>query len=50
LAYLGVARSYAALGNKAASRGQYEAFLRAWKSADRDLPILKDTNTELAKL
>ena len=50
MAYLGLARSYAALGNKEASRGQYEAFLRAWKNADRDLPILKDTNTELAKL
>jgi eukaryotic-like serine/threonine-protein kinase len=50
LAYLGMARSYAALGNKEASRGQYEAFLKAWKNADRDLPILKDTNTELAKL
>ncbi len=50
LAYLGVARSYAALGNTSASRRQYEAFLGAWKNADRDLPILKDVNTEVSKL
>jgi len=50
LAYLGRARSYAALGNTKASRGQYEAFLSAWKNADHDLPVLKDANTELAML
>ena len=50
LAYLGMARSYAALKNTSASRGQYEAFLTAWKDADRDLPVLKDVNRELAKL
>jgi predicted Zn-dependent protease len=50
LAYLGLARSYAMLGNTIASRTQYEAFLGAWKNADRDLPIYKDANSELAKL
>ncbi len=50
LAYLGMARSYAALGDASASRGEYEAFLGAWKNADRDLPILKEANTELSKL
>jgi hypothetical protein len=45
-----MARSYAALGDTSASRGQYEAFLNTWKNADRDLPVLKDVNTELAKL
>ena len=50
LAYLGMARSYAALGNTSASRGQYEAFLGVWRNADRDLPILKDVNTEVSKL
>ncbi len=50
LAYLGMARSYAALGNTGASRAQYEAFLGAWKNADPDLPILKRANTELSKL
>jgi len=50
LAYLGMARSYAALGNASASRSQYEAFLSAWKNADRDLPVLKAANTEFAKL
>jgi len=50
LAHLGMARSYAALGDTSASRGQYEAFLNTWKNADRDLPVLKDVNTELAKL
>jgi hypothetical protein len=38
------------LGNTIASRTQYEAFLGAWKNADRDLPIYKDANSELAKL
>ena len=50
LAHLGMARSYAELGNTSASRDQYEAFLGAWKNADHDLPVLKDVNTELAKL
>ena len=50
LAHLGMARSYAALGDTSASRGQYEAFLGAWKNADRDLPVLKAANTEFAKL
>jgi len=50
LADLGMARSYAELGNTSAARSQYEAFLSAWKNADRDLPVLRDVNTELAKL
>jgi DNA-binding winged helix-turn-helix (wHTH) protein/tetratricopeptide (TPR) repeat protein len=50
MARLGLARSYAALGNKEASRAQYDAFLQTWKNADRDLPILRDTSTDLAKL
>jgi DNA-binding winged helix-turn-helix (wHTH) protein/tetratricopeptide (TPR) repeat protein len=49
-AHLGLARSYAMLGNTSASRNQYEAFLSAWKDADRDLPALKEANTELARL
>jgi eukaryotic-like serine/threonine-protein kinase len=50
LATLGLARSYALLGNTSASRNQYEAFLSAWKDADRDLPVLKEANAELARL
>jgi DNA-binding winged helix-turn-helix (wHTH) protein/tetratricopeptide (TPR) repeat protein len=50
LAYLGLARSYAMLGNTSASRTQYETFLGAWKNADRDLPVFREANSELAKL
>jgi len=50
LAHLGLARSYAMLGNTSASRTQYEAFLGAWKNADRELPVYKEANSELAKL
>jgi tetratricopeptide (TPR) repeat protein len=50
MAHLGLARSYAILGDKSASRSQYQAFLSAWKNADRDLPVLKEANTEMAKL
>jgi len=50
LAHLGLARAYAMLGNTSASRTQYEAFLGAWKNADRELPVYKEANSELAKL
>jgi DNA-binding winged helix-turn-helix (wHTH) protein/tetratricopeptide (TPR) repeat protein len=49
LAQLGLARSYAMMGNTSASRSQYEAFLSAWKDADHDLPVLKEANAELSK-
>jgi len=38
LAYLGLVRSHAMLGNTTASRTQYQKFLDAWKHAGRDLP------------
>jgi DNA-binding winged helix-turn-helix (wHTH) protein len=50
LAYLGLARSYAMLGNTESSRTQYQAFLGVWKNADRDLPLYQQANSELVKL
>jgi len=50
LAHLGLARAYAAAGNRPASRIEYESFLAAWKDADTDMPLLKAAKAELAKL
>jgi DNA-binding winged helix-turn-helix (wHTH) protein/Flp pilus assembly protein TadD len=50
LAHLGLARADAMAGNIPASRSEYNAFLAAWKNADRDLPVLKAAQAELAKL
>jgi tetratricopeptide (TPR) repeat protein len=50
LARLGLARAYALEGNTAKARGAYQDFLTAWKSADSDIPILKQAKLEYAKL
>jgi tetratricopeptide (TPR) repeat protein len=50
LAYIGLARSYGVLGNADASREQYKTFLRLWKNADGNLPILRDVDREISKL
>jgi serine/threonine protein kinase/tetratricopeptide (TPR) repeat protein len=50
LARLGLARSYALVGDNARSREAYEAFLSSWKDADSDIPILKEAKREFSKL
>ena len=50
LARLGLARTYAIQGETAKARAAYQDFLTLWKGADPDIPILKETNAEYAKL
>jgi eukaryotic-like serine/threonine-protein kinase len=50
LARLGLARAYALQGDAAKARVAYQDFLKLWKDADPDIPILKEAKTEYAKL
>jgi serine/threonine protein kinase/tetratricopeptide (TPR) repeat protein len=50
LAHLGLARSYALLGDEAQARSAYQEFLTLWKDADADIPILKKAKAEYAKM
>jgi hypothetical protein len=50
LAHLGLARAYALSGDAAQSRTAYLDFLTLWKDADPDIPVLKQAQSELAKL
>jgi eukaryotic-like serine/threonine-protein kinase len=46
LARLQMARAFTAEGNLAEAKTEYEDFLRKWKSADPDVPILKQAIQE----
>ena len=50
LARLGVARAYALQSNQAQARVAYQDFLKLWKYADADIPILIEAKAEYAKL
>lgn len=50
LARLGLARSYALQGDPAKARAAYQDFLKLWKDADPDVPILKQAKAEYVKL
>jgi eukaryotic-like serine/threonine-protein kinase len=50
LAHLGLARAYALAGDKDKSRPAYQDFFTLWKSADSDVPILKQAKSEYANL
>ena len=50
LARLQLARSYALSRNTVKAKEAYNQFLALWKNADPDIPILKEANTEFAKL
>jgi hypothetical protein len=50
LARLGLARGYALAGNKVIARANYQEFLELWKGADPDIPILKEAESEYARL
>jgi eukaryotic-like serine/threonine-protein kinase len=47
---LGLARAYAMQRDVAKSRAAYEALFSEWKTADPDIPILKQAKAEYAKL
>jgi serine/threonine protein kinase len=50
LAHLGLARTYALLGDSVKAKTAYQDFLQLWKNADPDVPILKQAKPEFAKL
>jgi eukaryotic-like serine/threonine-protein kinase len=50
LSYLGMARGYVLAGEDTQARNAYEKFLALWKSADPDLPVLRQSRAEYAEL
>jgi eukaryotic-like serine/threonine-protein kinase len=50
LAHVGLARAYAASGDKTKARTAYQDFFSLWKDGDSDIPILKEAKAEYAKL
>jgi eukaryotic-like serine/threonine-protein kinase len=50
VAHLGLARAYALSGENVKSRTAYQDFLKVWKDADPDIPILVAAKSEYAKL
>jgi len=50
LAHLGLARACALSGDTAKAKAAYQDFLTIWKDADPDIPILKQSKAEYAKL
>ena len=50
LARLGLARAKADLGDSAGTREAYQDFLALWKNADTSIPVLRQAQSEYAKL
>ena len=50
LAHLQLGRAYAMAGDTAKAKTAYQNFLKQWKDADPDIPILKEAKAEYAKL
>jgi tetratricopeptide (TPR) repeat protein len=50
LARLGLARAYALEGDAAKARAAYQDFFTLWKDADSDIPILRQAQSEYAKM
>jgi len=50
LAYLQLGRAYAMAGDNAKAQAAYQTFLKLWKDADPDIPILKQAKAEYARL
>jgi hypothetical protein len=50
LAHLQLGRAYAMAGDTAKTKTAYQNFLKQWKDADPDIPILKEAKGEYAKL
>jgi tetratricopeptide (TPR) repeat protein len=50
LAHQGLARAYAAAGDRDKAQRAYETFLAMWREAEPDLPLLQESKAEHAKL
>jgi DNA-binding winged helix-turn-helix (wHTH) protein/predicted Zn-dependent protease len=50
LAHLGLGRAYVLQGDTVKAKSAYEDFLRLWKDADPDIPVLQQAKAEYAKL
>ena len=50
LAHLELARALTASGETSEARAKYQEFLMLWKDADREIPILREARSELAKI
>ena len=50
LAHLQLGRAYTISGDTAKAKAAYQDFLKLWKDADPDIPILKEAKAEYAKL
>jgi tetratricopeptide (TPR) repeat protein len=50
LAHLQLARAYVLSGDNVKARTSYADFLRLWKDADPDIPVLKEAKAEYANL
>jgi len=50
LAHLQLGRAYALSGDKTKGKSAYQDFLRLWKDADVDIPILRQAKAEYTKL
>ena len=50
LAKLGLARAYAAMGDKDKARSAYQDVLAMWKNADAGVPLIEQARAEYAKL
>ena len=50
LAHLQLGRTFALSGDKTGAKTAYQDFLRLWRNADPDIPVLKQAKAEFAKL
>jgi len=50
LSQLALARAYSMQGDITKAKAAYQDFLRLWKDADPDIPVLKQATAEYAKL
>jgi cytochrome c-type biogenesis protein CcmH/NrfG len=50
LAFLQLARAYVMSGDRTHAKSAYEDFLKLWKDADPDIPILKQAKAEYATM
>jgi eukaryotic-like serine/threonine-protein kinase len=50
LAHLGLGRAYVLEGDTVKAKVAYQGFLKLWKDADPDIPVLQQAKAEYAKL
>ena len=49
-AHLGFARAYVSQGDTANAKAAYQNFLALWRDAERDVPILKTSESGIRKM